>query len=95
MLAPSSNGLRGRRRGQPDLARCTALRRWVTVRSFDRVDDLLGHGVMEHMPNTRDQPQRAVRNLSMKPDGVFAMIYDPVLRACHDYWQAGLELPVP
>jgi hypothetical protein len=40
---------------------------------------------MEHMPNSRDQPQRALRNLLMKPDTVFAMIYDAVLRACHDH----------
>jgi hypothetical protein len=40
---------------------------------------------MEHMPNPRDQPQRAVRNLFMKPDSMFAMIYDAVLHACHDH----------
>ena len=79
------NGLRGRRLGPFDCTLCTAQRRWVTERSFDRIDDLLGRGVMEHMPNTRDQPQRALRNLLMKPDTVFAMIYDAVLRACHDH----------
>ena len=37
------------------------------------------------MPNTRNQPSRALRNLLMKPDSVFAMIYDAVLRACHNH----------
>jgi hypothetical protein len=42
--------------GRSTLPRCTAQHRWVTERSFDSIGDLLGHGVMEHMPNARDQP---------------------------------------
>jgi hypothetical protein len=45
------NGLRGRRLGPFDCTLCTAQRRWVTERSFDRIDDLLAAGFAKSHPN--------------------------------------------
>jgi len=56
------------------------------VSSFDYVDDLLWHGMMDHVSDTLNQPQGAVRNVLMEPDSVLAMIDDAILRAGHDEW---------
>src|SRR5260221_8456517 len=45
----------------------------VSGRSLERVDDLLGHGIMQHVRNTRNQPQHTLGNLLMNPDCVSAM----------------------
>src|SRR6201981_215803 len=68
-------------------------RRATQNRCFDLVDDLLGHGIMEHVSNTRNQPQRALRDLLMNPDRVFAMIDDADVCACHDHDRHG-QLPI-
>ena len=42
--------------------------------------------MMDHVSDTRNQPQRALRNVLMEPDSVFAMIDDAILRAGHDHY---------
>jgi len=78
--------IQGHGRRRLNLACRTAQHCWIVSRSFDRVDDLLGHGMMEHVSDTRNQPQRAVRNVSMEPDSVFPMIDDAILRAGHNHY---------
>jgi hypothetical protein len=36
--------------------------------------------MMDHVSDTRNQPQRAVRNVFMEPNSVFAMSDDAILR---------------
>jgi hypothetical protein len=43
--------------------------------------------MMDHVSDTLDQPQGAVRNVLMEPDSVFAMIDDVILGAGHDHGQ--------
>jgi hypothetical protein len=41
---------------------------WAVSRSFDYVDDLLWHSMMDQVSDTLNQPQDAVRNVLMEPD---------------------------
>jgi hypothetical protein len=54
---------------------------WAVSRRFDHVDDLVWHGMMDHVSDILNQPEGAVCNVLIEPDGVFAMIDDAILLA--------------
>jgi hypothetical protein len=48
---------------------------------------------MQHVPNTRNQPQHTLGNLLMNPDCVSAMFDYAVICACHDHY-GHLQFPI-
>ena len=50
---------------------------------LNRSRDLIWHRIVNHVSNTRNQPEDTVRNFFVKPNGL-AVLYDAILRACHD-----------
>jgi hypothetical protein len=61
---------------------------------LDRFSDHLWYGVVKHVPNVRNQPQDAVRNLRVKP-GRLLGTDDTILGAGHnDNWDCQFLIAV-
>jgi hypothetical protein len=54
--------------------------------SLDRINDLAGHGVVDHMACPGHQLELAARDLLVQLDGLTSDIHDLVIAAGHDYY---------